>query len=794
MEKIKISQLEEKLDVEGVEMIPVQIGDLNYKISVDTIVSRSRDILHAYKAYAYDELKQLKDSNLLIPGEQYLLTDYQCIYIQPVTDEIITCDFDGWQLMLLATSENTFDTNVSVYFTDDSTYIANGGKPIKECTYIFDNFENYIWADTTSKGVIIDLTDFNYNRCSYDFKHIKFRRWALKDVTENDTVGATNQPACYRCYGTADEPKRSDGRSWVGSGLEIEKQYIKSIFAGTFNNVMWGQPVLHNEYITKVHKPFMRTDDNLQYVAYNTTLDDLSALTDAKPHLAKYQVDETDYIDCYTFECNGVDISNWDGVIRNYVSRGASTQLPNIVILVENTYGDKIKSNFYQNEIEGFSSTFAIHQIDNYSPAFQRNKIFQTNNSLWNVFRFYNNRFNQVANYNYVSGSMHDCTVEEFGRNVLFGCFQSVSFKNSNYNLLFGNEIRVINSNGQWESTADGNYWYDVITQEWFGYNIMAPFQYSVFYPHTNTNTVRLPYNKGVTLLGTCQDNFIDRMRWGTVIHYGALQGNYAGELTRCIVSPGSFVSQVAHSSGVSGVYKLEGAVKLPTMTNVDVKGYTINVPSLIANLTDGQKTKLGEAGNRKVLHVVNSVPYVKYYSELGNGGSGGSADLTDYYTKEQIDDLLNNVVVEEKEVYVSSTEPTDADIWIDLSSTESVVPVEDAPNDGKQYARQNKQWSEVVIPEVDLSSYSTIEYTDTAIANLVDSAPETLNTLNELATAIQEHSDVTDALDAAITNKQDKGNYVIHNGGVSAILTMTQEEYDALEEVDPTVLYIILD
>ena len=47
--------------------------------------------------------------------------------------------------------------------------------------------------------------------------------------------------------------------------------------------------------------------------------------------------------------------------------------------------------------------------------------------------------------------------------------------------------------------------------------------------------------------------------------------------------------------------------------------------------------------------------------------------------------------------------------------------------------------------------------YTDTAIANLVDSAPDTLNTLNELATAIQEHQDVTDALDAAITNKADK-------------------------------------
>ena len=47
--------------------------------------------------------------------------------------------------------------------------------------------------------------------------------------------------------------------------------------------------------------------------------------------------------------------------------------------------------------------------------------------------------------------------------------------------------------------------------------------------------------------------------------------------------------------------------------------------------------------------------------------------------------------------------------------------------------------------------------YTDTQIANLVDSAPDTMNTLNELSDAISEHQDVTDALNAAIGNKVDK-------------------------------------
>lgn len=48
-------------------------------------------------------------------------------------------------------------------------------------------------------------------------------------------------------------------------------------------------------------------------------------------------------------------------------------------------------------------------------------------------------------------------------------------------------------------------------------------------------------------------------------------------------------------------------------------------------------------------------------------------------------------------------------------------------------------------------------DYVDTQVAALVNAAPETLDTLGELATAFQENKEVVDALDASITNKQDK-------------------------------------
>lgn len=57
-------------------------------------------------------------------------------------------------------------------------------------------------------------------------------------------------------------------------------------------------------------------------------------------------------------------------------------------------------------------------------------------------------------------------------------------------------------------------------------------------------------------------------------------------------------------------------------------------------------------------------------------------------------------------------------------------------------------------------------DYVDDEIAKLVNSAPETLDTLGELATAFQDNEDVVDALNEAITNKSDT-NHIHNNYGV---------------------------
>ena len=87
------------------------------------------------------------------------------------------------------------------------------------------------------------------------------------------------------------------------------------------------------------------------------------------------------------------------------------------------------------------------------------------------------------------------------------------------------------------------------------------------------------------------------------------------------------------------------------------------------------------------------------------------------------------------------------------------------------------------------LKSYATETYVNTEIANLVDSAPEALNTLGELATALNNHEDAYDALLETIGGKVDKvtGKQLSTNDFTNDY----KSQLDSLknfEETDPTV------
>jgi hypothetical protein len=56
--------------------------------------------------------------------------------------------------------------------------------------------------------------------------------------------------------------------------------------------------------------------------------------------------------------------------------------------------------------------------------------------------------------------------------------------------------------------------------------------------------------------------------------------------------------------------------------------------------------------------------------------------------------------------------------------------------------------------PAVDLSSYASTSYVDTAVSNLVDTAPEALNTLNELAASLNDDADFAGTVTTSLSTK----------------------------------------
>ena len=80
---------------------------------------------------------------------------------------------------------------------------------------------------------------------------------------------------------------------------------------------------------------------------------------------------------------------------------------------------------------------------------------------------------------------------------------------------------------------------------------------------------------------------------------------------------------------------------------------------------------------------------------------------------------------------------------------------------------------------ETEIENKASKSYVDTSISNLVDSAPETMDTLNELAAAIKDNKDVADVLTEAVGKKVDKVE-----GKDLSTNDYTTEEKDKLEGI----------
>ena len=139
----------------------------------------------------------------------------------------------------------------------------------------------------------------------------------------------------------------------------------------------------------------------------------------------------------------------------------------------------------------------------------------------------------------------------------------------------------------------------------------------------------------------------------------------------------------------------------------------------------------------------------------------------TDYLTDEDLPDTSNFATKAEvqakQDTLVSGTniKTVNGNSLLgegNIEITTGTGGITDAPSDSKTYGRNNGAWVEVTTP--DLSSYATQTYVDSKVTELVNSAPETLDTLNELAAALGNDANFSTTITTQLGNKVDSSIY----------------------------------
>jgi hypothetical protein len=131
-------------------------------------------LLNVYMlSITWSDLVSLRDSNMLIAGQQYRITDYTCTTVQADTRS----EGNGFDIIVVADSNNKLNEAArairrggDTYFPSDTLFEA------WELKYCIDNdTDRFAWADSVNgKGVIYYLKDEWSNEAAYDFKSITF--------------------------------------------------------------------------------------------------------------------------------------------------------------------------------------------------------------------------------------------------------------------------------------------------------------------------------------------------------------------------------------------------------------------------------------------------------------------------------------------------------------------------------------------------------------------------------------------------------------------------------------------
>ena len=139
----------------------------------------------------------------------------------------------------------------------------------------------------------------------------------------------------------------------------------------------------------------------------------------------------------------------------------------------------------------------------------------------------------------------------------------------------------------------------------------------------------------------------------------------------------------------------------------------------------------------------------------LFGNGTGGTSDYNELENKPKINgvELISNKSLKDLGIVIPSNE----DFTLEGLGEKSYNSLDDKPKIPKKVSELENDSKYETVESTDTKIAGAKSYADEAVAHLVGSAPETLDTLEEVAKAIQDNETVVDALNAAIGSKADK-------------------------------------
>ena len=176
------------LDLHGTEILVDKVKELigDVRKEIESVIGGSSKIENLILKTTYNELRDLVDTNSLVPGQKYRITDYETVTIQSGTQSA-GHQFD---IIVTALNESTLSENASAIQHENDTYFINNDLSAWKLKYKLENDDiDFGWVDSVNgKGVIYEMTDEFNNTLPYDFKNIMFKRCAIIEKS-NGIIG-----------------------------------------------------------------------------------------------------------------------------------------------------------------------------------------------------------------------------------------------------------------------------------------------------------------------------------------------------------------------------------------------------------------------------------------------------------------------------------------------------------------------------------------------------------------------------------------------------------------------------